>query len=191
MRRLLKNQDYKKMSWKNGKGITEEIIRVNHPDSQEFLWRLSIADINEEGEFSIFSGYQRIITVLEGAGMLLNVDNNWSRPLLVADPFAFSGDAKVVCRLLDGQLRDFNLIYDPRFIKVRIQWFNLDALLRFFSDAEQLVIFSTSSQTIQIANETMVLSRYDTVWNIADQMGLYEVVAEGVGYCCIMELYTK
>lgn len=194
MRYLLKQQDYKKMPWKNGKGITEEIIRVNHSGGPDFLWRLSIADINENGEFSIFSGYQRIISVLEGAGMLLSIDNIWSRTLLIADPFAFSGDAKVASRLLDGKLRDFNLIYDPRFISVRLQWFNSNALVRFLSDAEQLVIFSTSGQTLQIANETVRLSGYDTLWNSVDQSGLYEVVLNAMetgGYCCVIELYTK
>ena len=50
-----------------------------------FGWRLSIADIEASGGFSVFAGYQRIITVLQGAGMHLQVDGEQSRALLPFD----------------------------------------------------------------------------------------------------------
>ncbi|HCS45645.1 MAG TPA: hypothetical protein DIW52_22945, partial [Pseudomonas sp.] len=47
------------------------------------------ADIGESGGFSTFAGYERVITVLQGEGMILRVDGQDTRPLLPLDPFAF------------------------------------------------------------------------------------------------------
>ena len=93
--RILRAADYPRMPWKNGGGSTEEIARDAGQDLDGFGWRLSIADIETSGGFSVFAGYQRIITVLQGAGMALDVDGLSSRPLLPSDPFAFSGDSQV------------------------------------------------------------------------------------------------
>ena len=66
--------DYVRMPWKNGGGSTEEITRDAGHGLDGFGWRLSIADIAESGGFSTFAGYQRVITVIQGAGMVLTVE---------------------------------------------------------------------------------------------------------------------
>ena len=66
--------DYVRMPWKNGGGSTEEITRDAGTGLDGFGWRLSIADIGESGGFSTFAGYQRVITVIKGAGLVLTVD---------------------------------------------------------------------------------------------------------------------
>ena len=55
--------------WKNGGGVTREIARLDSDGAM--VWRLSIADVAVEGPFSKFAGMQRILTVIEGAGMRL------------------------------------------------------------------------------------------------------------------------
>lgn len=99
---LLRAHDYPRMPWKNGGGFTEEITRDAGDSLDGFGWRLSIADIEESGGFSTFTGYQRIITVLQGDGMRLLVDGQATRPLLPFDAFAFSGESQVSCKLLGG-----------------------------------------------------------------------------------------
>ena len=79
---VLRAADYPRMPWKNGGGSTEEITRDAGEGLDGFGWRLSIADIGESGSFSRFDGYQRVITVLQGAGMHLQVDGEQSRALL-------------------------------------------------------------------------------------------------------------
>lgn len=111
--RILRAVDYPRMPWKNGAGSTEEIARDGGDGLDGFGWRLSIADVGESGGFSRFAGYQRIISVLEGGGMRLRVDGAESAPLRARQAFAFSGDSEVHCTLLDGAIRDFNLIYAP------------------------------------------------------------------------------
>ncbi|MGJ7548128.1 HutD/Ves family protein [Pseudomonas alloputida] len=158
---LLRAQDYPRMPWKNGGGFTEEITRDNGEGLDGFGWRLSIADIEESGGFSVFAGYQRIITVLQGDGMRLLVDDQASRPLLPFDAFAFSGESQVSCKLLGGAIRDFNLIYAPQRYRARLQWF--DGTSRLYSSASTVLLFAASNQ-VEVAmagHETQQLGLYD------------------------------
>ena len=116
-------------------------IRVGHDAGtglDGFGWRLSIADIAESGGFSTFAGYQRVITVIKGAGMVLTVDGEEQRGLLPLQPFAFSGESEVSCRLITGPIRDFNLIYAPQRYSARLQWFEGEQ--RFFSSAGTVLV---------------------------------------------------
>lgn len=120
--RLYRAQDYPRMPWRNGGGTTQEVACNEGGSVAGFEWRLSIADVSQDGGFSAFSGLQRIITVLDGVGIELTVDGRREAPLHPRQAYAFSGDAKVDCRLLDGPIRDFNLIYSPARFHARLQW---------------------------------------------------------------------
>jgi environmental stress-induced protein Ves len=103
---------YQRMPWRNGQGMTTEIA-VADGIGGRFRWRLSIADVAQSGPFSNFAGYERIIAVVAGAGMRLEVAGR--APVVLdgaSDPFAFPGEAATSCTLLDGPIRDFNLIYN-------------------------------------------------------------------------------
>ena len=54
--------------WKNGGGVTREVAKS---PSQAPFWRVSIANVDQEGPFSSFEGLDRILTVIEGKGMVL------------------------------------------------------------------------------------------------------------------------
>ncbi|MGH7186208.1 MAG: HutD/Ves family protein, partial [Pseudomonadota bacterium] len=108
--RPLRPKDYQVMPWKNGGGVTTEIWKAVSP-AGEMLWRLSIADVGRDSPFSPFPGIDRTIMVIEGNGMELTVEGFGTRQLdRPFEPFAFSGDAKTTCRLIDGPIRDFNLM---------------------------------------------------------------------------------
>lgn len=99
--------------WKNGGGVTREI--ACHPPSanmQDFDWRISIAHIARDGDFSVFAGVDRVITLLEGGGVhLSSADSSVLHALdTPLQPFAFSGDAAVHGRLLNGDCHDFNVM---------------------------------------------------------------------------------
>lgn len=103
--------------WKNGGGVTREI--ACHPPQagmQNFDWRISIAHIASDGDFSVFAGVDRVITLLEGGGVQLSsADGSTDDSVLHAldtplQPFAFSGDAAVHGRLLNGDCHDLNVM---------------------------------------------------------------------------------
>ncbi len=93
MMKRLGTADYRDMPWKNGGGVTRELLKLPHPSVPDrFLARLSIATVTAPGPFSVFPGIDRILTLLEGPGMALSFG---STPEVVLDrrwqPFARSG----------------------------------------------------------------------------------------------------
>ncbi len=182
---VLRAVNYPRMPWKNGGGSTEEIARDAGEGLDGFGWRLSIADIAESGGFSSFVGYQRIITVLQGDGMELQVDGEPSRALLPFDAFMFSGESQVACRLLGGPIRDFNLIYSPQRYRARLQW--LDGESRLYSSAQTLLVFAAGEQVRATlgGHAVQMLSRHDCL-QVDGNAGLQAL--ELSGHCCLIEL---
>lgn len=111
--RLLGHDDYRVMPWKNGQGSTTEL--AIHPVGaglESFDWRVSLADVTADGDFSLFPGYDRSLMVAMGSGMELSFEGV-SAPQRLAHPgavAAFSGDWRTRARLLDGPVRDFNVM---------------------------------------------------------------------------------
>ena len=100
------------LPWKNGGGLTREVAaqRAEGGGSADFDWRISMADVAADGPFSSFEGYDRIITLLRGPGMVLTVDGAEHRIDVPFQPFAFAGGSTTDCRLLGGPLLDFNVM---------------------------------------------------------------------------------
>lgn len=114
MLRILTPADYLTTPWKNGRGVTTEIAREPLPGASaagfDFAWRLSMAPVREDGPFSPFAGIERTIVVIEGAGCDLHFDTGEVHRLLPFEPYAFDGGAKVTGHLVDGPIRDFNVM---------------------------------------------------------------------------------
>ncbi|OON40936.1 HutD-family protein [Izhakiella australiensis] len=94
--------------WRNGGGETREIVAWP-PGAEDFSWRISIATISQDGDFSPFPGIDRIITLLSGDGVTLT-SSGWQQQLQTAQPFAFAGEDQVYARLSGGASQDFNLM---------------------------------------------------------------------------------
>ena len=100
--------DYTRQPWKNGKGMTTELWRLER-DGQ-LLVRLSRASVVEDGPFSLFPGIERNLTVLTGPGFRLTGPGLSLRcdPLV---PVAFPGDVEVTASETGGlQSDDFNVM---------------------------------------------------------------------------------
>lgn len=96
------------MPWANGLGTTAVIARV--PGTDDWAWRLSIADVVTDGPFSSLPDVDRWIAVATGTGMVLTVDGAATLLTASSDAFAFDGGATTSCRLLDGPIHDLNLM---------------------------------------------------------------------------------
>jgi hypothetical protein len=108
---LLRASDYRRVRWKNDGGWTTEIAREPAGASDDFLWRISIADIESDGPFSTFPGVVRDLLLLSGNGIELDIDE--ASPLRLTERFQrvrFGGEARVDCRLVAGPTRDFNVM---------------------------------------------------------------------------------
>lgn len=94
--------------WRNGGGRTRELLAW--PSAQDWLCRISRADIDADGPFSAFPGVERWFTVLGGAGVALSLPGG-ERVLRPGDaPLSFDGADAPGCRLIDGPTLDLNLM---------------------------------------------------------------------------------
>jgi len=109
---IIRFADCPSQPWKNGLGSTRELaVQPSTADSDEFLWRVSIAEVDSAAPFSFFPGIDRHIVLLDGAGFGMTLDDRDTHALTTPfAPFAFPGEAKVDVVLADGATRDFNLM---------------------------------------------------------------------------------
>ena len=92
----------------NGGGVTRVLALGHLPGSSAtFDWRLSVADVTS-GPFSILPGVDRVITLTDGPGLTLIIDENE----IVLEPFRplpFAGESLTRCETSEPTL-DFNVM---------------------------------------------------------------------------------
>ena len=94
--------------WRNGGGSTQELL--TWPDAGDWLVRVSVARIGQDGPFSSFPGIERWFTVLHGEGVALRFAG--AEVVVHADsaPLRFDGATAPDCALIDGATQDLNLM---------------------------------------------------------------------------------
>ena len=106
--------DVRRAPWKNGRGVTDELLVLPEGASFErgdFDVRVSRASVPESGPFSSFAGFDRVLVVTGGTGLLLaHGDAPPGAPIEPLSPYAFAGDGRTEATLLRGPVSDFNVI---------------------------------------------------------------------------------
>ena len=148
-------EDYRKMPWKNGGGVTEEIALDPPGGSWEgpsrILWRVSMAPVASSGPFSIFPGYDRLLATLDGGELELRVEGKEPERLSPRGRVgSFPGDVPTEGILLGSPCRDFNLMVDRA---------RSEAMLRFVSLDEEGTLRSKKSVGILFAAQGEVGGR--------------------------------
>lgn len=108
--RILRQRGYRRMPWRNGRGMTLEIARA--PERGDFFsWRLSLASVAESCEFSEFRGYGRAVTLVSGSRLELTFAGHGR---CVLHPgrrsVRFRGDWQTTCRVPAGPCTDLSLM---------------------------------------------------------------------------------
>jgi len=117
--KIIPPEQFRKIPWKNGKGETTELAISNGGTLENFDWRLSMARVVEDGEFSDFTGYLRNLVLISGNGIELRYDNSNNDRLEKLLAFAtFDGGCKTIGILKSGSITDFNLICKAEKYKV-------------------------------------------------------------------------
>jgi environmental stress-induced protein Ves len=94
--------------WRNGGGLTRELVVF--PVRENWHWRVSVAEVAQDGPFSRYDGVQRWFAVLSGGGVRLEVDGVAADLHGASEPLVFDGGSDTACSLLAGPTRDFNLM---------------------------------------------------------------------------------
>ena len=101
-------QDAAAQPWRNGGGVTHELLAW--PAADSWLLRVSVATIDRSGPFSAFPDVDRWFTVLEGPGVKLDLPEGELMLRPGSAPAHFDGEAAPMCHLLEGSTRDLNLM---------------------------------------------------------------------------------
>ncbi|MFC9848129.1 HutD family protein [Streptomyces sp. NPDC060223] len=110
--RLLPAAGRAAVPWRNGGGVTREILASPEGAGMgDFVWRVSLAEVAADGPFSAFPEVDRILTVVEGAGMDLTVGGERRLVNSRYVPQDFRGDVPTDCRLLDGPVVNLNVMW--------------------------------------------------------------------------------
>ena len=100
--------EHRAMPWANGLGTSYEVASDRNADG-EWTWRVAIAPVVLDGPFSVMPGVDREMVVIEGNGMVLNVDSE-SVKCEPGQVVRFFGDSVTIASLVDGPVVDLGLM---------------------------------------------------------------------------------
>lgn len=98
--------DAQTMPWLGGGGVTHELAR--EPADGDFGWRLSVAEVQQDGPFSRIDGVDRVIVLCTDRRMVLHTPD--SVELQRFSPYSFDGGTEIACSVPDGPTHDFNVM---------------------------------------------------------------------------------
>ncbi|MGQ4599438.1 HutD family protein [Nocardia sp. R6R-6] len=104
--------------WVNGSGVTGEIARGTIADSGLPTWRLSVAELSANAQFSPLPGIGRVFTVVGQHPVTLRFADT-SQHLLPCHPFAFHGEQVPFCEVT-GPTEAFNVMVDRDSAKAEV-----------------------------------------------------------------------
>lgn len=99
--------------WKNGGGQTRQIaLWPPGATADNFVWRISAADVSSNGPFSVWPRIDRTLLLTQGGPLLLTHPESGVQTRLGIDtpPFRFAGETAYQAVLQGAKVRDFNLM---------------------------------------------------------------------------------
>ena len=99
--RIVRLADVQPSPWRNGGGSTRELLAW--PDSTDWDWRLSVAEVAADGPFSRFDGVTRWFAVLHGEGVRLDIAGQVHVLTSGSPPLCFDGGLATGCALIAGK----------------------------------------------------------------------------------------
>ena len=166
---------FKKMPWKNGGGITHEyqvFPEGKSVDSDDFQWRISVAEVLGSGDFSLFPNRKRWLALWKGPEVEISDQVHKSEFILDKSPKNFSGDDRLSYRQIltkDHLLEtswDLGIIYHPQKVNCLMHRgeLNRDEYFVCHTDHEYFFIMGQNPEIIELSkNETFDLKNQSSV----------------------------
>ena len=166
--------DWKVTSWRSGQGETAEIAvypEAGDLQSAAFDWRVSLATMEEDAEFSAFPGFDRILTVVVGAGLFLDArSGDACVEAAVLSPVAFPGERALAGRLKDGPVKNLNLMTARERAGGQVRVLSLAGHARVLSgEASGLLLFWLGPDTLAVQ---------DRIGDARYQLGAWEALLQ-------------
>ena len=154
---IISPEKYQSMPWRNGLGTTIELLKKDLADGEGFAWRLSMADVTSDGEFSNFSGYDRCLLLLEGGGITLDCNGRQQRLEQPLQAARFRGEDQTCARLHSGPIKDFNIMTHRQHCAARVSCGKRFESTNFGIDATALLIYAVDGD-LQVDSQCQRLS---------------------------------
>lgn len=141
-------------------------------------WRLSRTRIERPGPFSDLSGYDRVLAVVDGRGLVLCPAE--ASPLDAREPFRpirFPGEWRVDSRLEAGPVGVLNLMGDRRLLDIDLRF--LVAPQTVTMQADVVLLYAVTSTRFRIAGVPHELAA-DHALRLADRDPIAVAHADGV-----------
>lgn len=159
--------------WKNGGGTTRELMAW--PDTANWVWRISVAEVIHSGPFSRFEGVQRWFAVLSGAGVRLISDGECHTLASGSEPFCFGGAVETVCELIDGATQDFNLMTRQPVSSARVSRI-FKSVSRQLSGLKWVAVYAVhSGATVRVNDEVLELKPGSLAWRSVGDPGSIQI----------------
>ena len=100
--------------WRNGGGVTRELLCLPDGAGDDWTLRISVADIEADGPFSAFPGITRWFAAVSGTGVRLHFRHAELDVRPGDAPLRFDGADAPGCTLLAGATRDLNVMVRSR-----------------------------------------------------------------------------
>ncbi|HEX7664964.1 MAG TPA: HutD family protein [Polyangiaceae bacterium] len=165
--RFVRRSEWTTQPWKNGKGVTHEVLRWSRPgqgaaaDSTSFDLRVSVAEIEGAQPFSLFPGIERVLVPLEDNDLVLAI-YALEEPMTKHRILRFSGEVPAATKGT-GRASDLNVMW-PRGRDVRVELAAIESTV----DSRKLVVFALAPTRIETARGTIDMDTHDT-WLASDE----------------------
>ena len=187
---LIPATEYRRERWKNGLGWTREVLRWPL-DSEQWDWRISIAEVDKGGAFSSFPGVDRELVLLSGEGMRLKFEDGESVELNPPhDRHRFAGERALEAELLAGPTQDFNLMWRRDRVEASVLHRPLVGSMLFFAEPGVRWVAYLLSGRAMVKDQLlpMVLEQGDTAV-LAPQAGDHQrLIIEGGGELLLVRI---
>lgn len=161
--RVLRAADHKRMPWKNGGGETTEIaVFPEDAGLDDFQWRVSMARVDGDGPFSSFPGIDRTLAILEGAGIVLDVEGHApARLTQESQPHPFPADVPTSAALISGPIIDLNVMSRRSGLHHDVQ--RIEAASDIEGTGPCMILCSDGQAEISTAGTSCLLARFDAM----------------------------
>ena len=111
--------------WRNGGGVTRELLR-EPAEGEAFDWRVSVAQVDQDGPFSSFPGFERVLVLLTGDGLDLHTPRGTVRLRAPFGAHRFPGEQPIDAILPGGGTTDFNLMWRREVLQAEVTVMDID-----------------------------------------------------------------
>lgn len=170
MLEFLTEQDYRTTPWKNGRGVTEDVLLLPQGATHEnFDIRISRAPIVDESQFSPFPGIDRTITRLDENPLVLRFEDGEEVALGHLSPYRFDSASAPYSQLPGGASQVMNVMTRRGRWNARVAVIgNSDAAGMRVPPGGLLVVYAVRGECIALpgridAGETLIVRDVDLV----------------------------